>query len=108
MTQALIGGVGYRWSRDASFGLVVADELAKESWPETVRVTDLSYGALYVALDLLDWHPPLDRLVLIAGVPRGREGGGLYVRRWQPPAVPPDDLEVQARICEAGGGVIDV
>lgn len=108
VTRVLIGGVGYRWSRDASFGLVVADELAKESWPETVTVADLGYGALYVALDLLDSRPPLDRLVLIAGVSRGREAGKLYVRRWEPPAVPPDDLEVQARICEAGGGVIDV
>jgi len=108
VTRALIGGVGYRWSRDASFGLVVADELAKEQWQDTVSVADLGYGALYVALDLIDWRPPLDRLVLVAGVSRGREPGRLYVRRWEPPVIPPDDLEVQARICEAGGGVIDI
>ena len=58
MPRVLIGGVGYRWMRDASFGLVASDALAREQWPDGVEVADLGYGALYVALDLLDARPP--------------------------------------------------
>ena len=105
-TRVLIGGVGYRWMRDASFGLVASDALARESWPDGVEVADLGYGALYVALDLADARPRYDRLVLLAGVTRGREQGRLYRTRWSPRSV--DDAELQARIREAGAGVVDL
>lgn len=106
--RVLIGGVGYRWDGDRSFGLHVTDALARESWPADVRVEDLGYGALYVALDLADARPPYDRLVLVAGVTRGapRVPGDLYVERSLPAEV--DDDELQARIREAGAGVLDV
>jgi len=106
--RVLIGGVGYRWDGDRSFGLHVTDALAREPWPANVRVEDLGYGALYVALDLADARPPYDRLVLVAGVTRGapRVPGDLYVERTIPPAV--DDEELQARIREAGAGVLDL
>ena len=113
MTRVLVGGVGYRWMGDASFGLAVIDALARESWPADVEIADLGYGALYVALDLADrTRPPsagtrsLDRLVLVAGVERGREPGQLSCVLWRPIAL--NDEDVQARIREAGAGVIDL
>jgi hydrogenase maturation protease len=106
MTRVLIGGVGYRWQGDASFGLVASDALAREAWPDHVQVADLGYGALYVAQDLADADPPYTRLVLLAGVPRGRRPGELYCWRWQGPL--PGAEEVQARVREAGAGVIDL
>lgn len=102
--QTLIGGVGYRWQRDASFGVVAADALAAMAWPPDVAVEDLGYGALLVALDLSDAAPPYDRLILISGVARGRKPGSLHRYPYREPL--PADEEVQARVCEAGGGVI--
>lgn len=104
--RVLVGGVGYRWQRDASFGLVASDALAEGEQPAGVDVMDLGYGALYVAQDLADARPPYARLILLAGVARGRPAGQLYVRRWDRRLPGPD--EVQARIREAGAGVIDV
>ena len=106
MTRVLIGGVGYRWAGDASFGLAVTDALAREAWPRDVEIADLGYGALYVALDLLDRKPPLDRLILIAATVRDRQAGELSVTRWTP--APQSSDELQARVREAGAGVIDL
>lgn len=105
MGRVLIGGVGYRWDGDRSFGLLASDALASEPLPPNVRVEDLGYGALYVALDLADAQPRYDRLILIAGVERGRTPGKLYVERGAPAVA--DDDELQARIREAGAGVLD-
>lgn len=69
-------------------------------------MADLGYGALYVAQDLADAQPPYTRLVLVAGVTRGRPPGTLHCQRWAPTRVDPD--EVQARIREAGAGVVDL
>jgi hydrogenase maturation protease len=102
----LIGGVGYRWQRDASFGLAVTDALATLDWPDHIQVADLGYGALYVTQDLKDAKPPFERLLLIAGVARGRVPGELYCGRWQ--AALPDEHEIQERVREAGAGVVDV
>ena len=100
----LIGGVGYRWQRDASFGLVVSDALAQLEWPPGVEVQDLGYGALYVTQDLADGH--YDRVVLIAATVRGRRPGQLYRAAWG--GALPDAAEIQARVFEAGAGVIDL
>ena len=102
----MVGGVGYRWLRDASFGLLVTDALAGDVWPDTVEIADLGYGALYVALDLLDRKPPVDRLVLVAATVRGRAPGTLSCTRWEAPLLDAED--VQARVREAGAGVIDL
>lgn len=104
--RVLIGGVGYRWQRDASFGLVVGDELARQERPPGVEVADLGYGALYVAQDLADAQPRYDRLILLAGMTRGREPGRLYQYRWQGDL--PAAEEIQARVSEAGAGVVDI
>jgi hydrogenase maturation protease len=103
--RVLIGGTGYRFQRDASFGLHVSDALAELEWPEGVEVQDLGYGALHVAQDIAAAAPPFDRVVLISAAVRDREPG-LYPGS---PCEPlPDDDEIQARVREAGGGVIDL
>jgi hydrogenase maturation protease len=104
--RVLIGGVGYRWQRDASFGLVVSDALAALGSSPGVEVADLGYGALYVTQDLADARPPYTRLVLVAGVTRGRPPGTLQAKRWSPTPIDPEAL--QARIREAGAGVVDL
>ena len=104
--RILIGGVGYRWQGDLSLGLVAADELARLQWPPGVEIADLGYGAIYVAQDLADAQPPYERVILLAGVARGREPGRIYCYRWG--GVLPDADEIQARVREAGAGVIDL
>jgi hydrogenase maturation protease len=106
VVRTLIGGVGYRWQRDASFGVVASDALAAQEWPEDVEVMDLGYGAIYVAQDLLDAEPPYVRLILLAGVERGREPGGLYRFRWE--GKRPDAEEIQELIREAGAGILSL
>ncbi len=103
--RVLIGGVGYRWLRDASFGLIASDELSQLDWPSGVEVADLGYGAIYVAQDLADARPPYDRVVLLTGMARGRTPGQIYRTQWESSVPDPDDLV--ARIREAGAGVID-
>ncbi len=104
--RVLIGGVGYRWFGDASFGLFVSDELAGLDWPPGVDVEDLGYGALHVALDLANADPPYERVILVAVTERGREPGRLYRLRCDERK--PDTEEVQARMYEASAGVIDL
>jgi hydrogenase maturation protease len=104
--RVLIGGVGYRWMGDASIGLVASDEMSRHQWPAGVEVADLGYGALYVAQDLAAADPPYARLILLAGMARGRTPGQVYTCRWTPST--PDAEELQARIREAGAGVVDV
>jgi hydrogenase maturation protease len=104
--RVLVGGVGYRWLGDASFGVVAADELGRLEWPSGVDVEDLGYGALLVALDLAEAWPAYDRVILLAGMERGREPGRLYRYRWSGEL--PHEEEIQARVREAGAGVIDI
>ncbi len=103
-TRVLIGGIGYRWHGDGSFGLVATDELAREEWASGIEVADLGYGALYVAQDVA--HGRYDRVILIAAASRGRQPGGLFRYTWEPVPASPEDI--QARIREAGAGVIDL
>lgn len=100
----LVGGVGYRWQSDASFGVVAVDELAEHRWPCGTDILDLGYGAIYVAEDLLAASPPYRKAIFLAGVPRGREPGHFYRWRWEDRRVDPE--EVQERIREAGAGVV--
>jgi hydrogenase maturation protease len=102
----LVGGVGYWWQRDASFGLVACDHFAAMHWPDGVEIRQLDYGALYVMQDLADADPPYDRLVLVAGVSRGRAPGQVYRRHWD--GALPGAIEIQERIREAGAGVVHV
>lgn len=104
--RVLVGGVGYRWMGDASFGLALSDALSDLRWPGRVDVEDLGYGAIYAAQDIGDADPPYTCLILLAGVVRGREPAQIYCQRWQPRQPAADEL--QTRIREAGAGVIDL
>ncbi len=104
--RVLIGGVGYHWFGDASFGIVAAAELARLDWPPGVDVAELDYGAFYVGLDLADADPPYERAILLAAVERGRAPGRLYRSRWD--GVLPPAEEIHERMLEAGGGIVDL
>jgi hydrogenase maturation protease len=104
--RTLIGGVGYRWQRDASFGLVATDEMMLQQWPAGIEVADLGYGAIHVAQDLADACPPYERLILVAGAQRDRRPGSAW--RYGPDTSLPAAHEIQERIREAGAGVIDL
>jgi hydrogenase maturation protease len=104
--RVLIGGVGYSYLRDGSLGPAVAAHLARETWPPGVLVEDLSYGPVAVMQRLEDVKPPLDRLVLVGAVGRGRPPGTVSVYRWTGPL--PDESEIQARVAEAVMGVISL
>jgi hydrogenase maturation protease len=104
--HVLIGGLGYRWCGDASFGLVAADELARMPWRDGVRVEDLGYGALHVAMDVADADPPYERVILIGATERGRQPGRLYHFRCDAHGHEGEDF--QDRMYEAGAGVIDL
>jgi hypothetical protein len=101
--RVLVGGVGYRWQTDASFGLCASD-LLEGQLPPGADAMDLGYGAIYAAQDLAALRPTLERLVLLAGVTRGREPGRLYRYVWRPAHPDPDEL--QERIREAGAGLV--
>lgn len=103
--RTLIGGVGYRFQSDLSFGLFVSDALHQAPDLEGVDVMDLGYGAIFVAQDLATGSPPYQRVVLVSAAVRGR-GHGLYERSPAPPTESVD--QIQERIREAGAGVIDL
>jgi hydrogenase maturation protease len=104
--RTLIGGVGYSYLRDGSFGPLVVTDLAKEPWPDGVLVEDLSYGPIAVMQRLQEADPPFDRLVLVAAVRRGRVPGAVTLYRWDRRL--PDAEEIQARVAEAVTGVISL
>jgi hypothetical protein len=114
--RVLIGGIGYRFQGDLSFGIHVSDRLLHEELPDHVEVMDLGYGALYVAQDLAHASPPYTRVVLVSAAVRGR-APGLYDGPGPagPAPATADALPglygpggVQERILEAGAGVIDL
>lgn len=104
--RVLIGGVGYRWVSDGSFGLVVSDELMQRPLPLGVEAMDLGYGAIFVTEDLRQAQPQYTRLVLVTAAERGRTPGELYQWRWD--GLLPDEEEIQACVREAGAGIIDI
>jgi hydrogenase maturation protease len=102
--RAFVGGVGYRWQGDNSFGVTVTDALAQLPLGPGVVVADLGYGAIYAAQDIAAAAP--ERLILIAAVERDDTPGAIRRYRYDRPL--PSDDEILARIREAGAGVIDL
>ncbi len=104
--RTLIGGVGYHFLRDFSAGVVAWKELTEEEWPAWVELEDLGYNPVAVAHRLQETDPPVERLVLLAAVRRGRRPGEVKPYRWDG-ALPGND-ELQARVVEAVTGVVDL
>lgn len=104
-SRILVGGVGYHNLRDASLGPILIGQIRNLGWPQGVEFEDLSYGPIGI-MHNLESREPYDRLVLIAGVKRGRKPGSVHTYRWD--AQIPDEEEVQARVAEAVTGVVSL
>jgi hydrogenase maturation protease len=102
--RVLVGGVGYRFLRDGSVGLHVTDRLQGRAG-DGIEVEDVSYHPFGLSQNLQE-RPPYDRVVLVAGVARGRPPGTISAYRWD--GVLPDRDAIQERVAEAATGVISL
>ena len=102
--RALVGGIGLPWLRDLDFGPQFVRRVEPLAWPDDVALEDLSYAAHRV-LHLLQEVQP-EQVVLVGATPRDDAAG--TIRRYRLDLTPPDDLEVQERLGEAVGGIIDL
>jgi len=103
--RTLIAGVGYSNLSDSSIGPIAAAELKREPWPADIKIDDLSYGPISVVHNLAETRPQYERLVLITAADFGAQPPAMRWDLW--PAILPDAEDVQARVVEAAGGVID-
>lgn len=108
--RILVGGVGYRNLRDGSLGPYLADRLSADladgaMGRDGIEVEDVSYHPVGFTQNLQD-RPAYDRIVLVAGVGRGREPGTITSYRWDGQL--PSRDEIQARVAEAVTGVISL
>jgi hydrogenase maturation protease len=103
--RTLIAGVGYSNLSDSSIGPIAAAELKKQAWPPHINIDDLSYGPIAAVHNFTEADPRYERLVLISAADFGAPPPAMRWDRW--PAVLPRAEEVQARVVEAGSGVID-
>ncbi len=103
--RTIIAGVGYINLSDSSVGPMAVEALKKETWPDYVKVDDLSYGPISVVHNFVEANPRYERMILITAADFGAKPPALRWHRW--PAVLPDSEEIQARVVEAATGVID-
>ncbi|MGQ0571871.1 MAG: hydrogenase maturation protease [Armatimonadota bacterium] len=102
--RILIGGVGYRFTRDLSFGPLLIDRLHGAAWLDGIEVEDLSYAPIAI---VHRWQEaPYDRVILVGAMARGRLAGTLC--RYCPTLVLPDPEEIQERVGEALTGIISL
>ncbi len=108
LPRLLVGGIGYRNLRDHSAGVLLSDRLAARAWPGHVTVEDLSYNPVAVAQRLEDGleGAPIDRVILVAAVARGRPPGSTCSYRWDG-RLPTAD-RIQDAVGEAVTGVISL
>jgi hydrogenase maturation protease len=102
--RALVGGIGLPWLRDLDFGTQFVRRVEHLAWPDDVVVEDISYAAHRVLHLLQDLNP--QKVILVGAMPRDDAPG--TVRQYQLDLTPPDDDEVQERLGEAVGGIIDL
>lgn len=98
-----VGGVGNPWLGDLDFGPQFVRRYVGLDWPENVSLHDSAEAAHRVLHQLQAAEP--DRVIFIAGFPRGDEPG--TIRRYRVEDAEPDEEELQARLGESAGGVID-
>jgi hydrogenase maturation protease len=101
--RVFVGGVGNPWLRDLDFGPQFVRRVEGHPWGDDVVVEDAAYSAHRVLHRLQELQP--QRVVLLAGYPRGQPPG--TIRRYLLDGPPPDPDEVTAVLGEAAGGVID-
>ncbi len=103
--RTLIGGVGYRYTRDLAFGPLLIDRIRSASWPDGVEVEDLSYAPIAIVQKWRD--APYDRIVLAGAVPRDVRLAGTLCR-YCPTGILPDPKEIQDRVGEALTGIVSL
>lgn len=96
--RILIAGIGNIFLGDDAFGSEVARSLARQSWPDAVRVEDFGIRGFDLAFALLDGY---DLTILIDAVPRGGKPGTLY--KIEPDLAAIDDFEQPDMIVETHG-----
>lgn len=104
MKRMLIGGVGYQFLRDFSFGPEMIRRLQELDWPSGVDIEDLSYGPVTVVQNLTDQE--YERMILVGAHKRGGTPGSLNVYHLSH-ELPEDDV-IQERVGEAVTGVISL
>lgn len=104
--HVLIAGVGYPYLRDLSVGPMLVPELQRLSWSTGIEVDDWSFNPIAIVQRMEERPSFYDRIVLVAGVERGREPGHICCYRWQGEL--PDAEEIQDRIGESVMGVISL
>lgn len=102
-TRIYVGGVGNPWLGDLDFGPQFIRRYAALEWPPGVVLADAAEAAHRVLHQLREVRP--HRVVFVAAFPRGDPPG--TIRRYRIDGPPPDPDDVQARLAEAAGGVID-
>lgn len=103
--RTLIGGVGYRFTRDLAFGPLVIDRLRAAPWLDGIEVEDLSYAPIAI---VQRWQQaPYDRIVLVGAMPRGYRLAGT-ICCYCPTGILPDPDEVQDRVGEALTGTVSL
>lgn len=103
--RTLIGGVGYRFTRDLAFGPLLIDRLRGAPWLDGIEVEDLSYAPIAI---VQRWtEAPVDRLVLVGAVARGHRFAGTLCR-YCPTSILPNADEIQDRVGEALTGIISL
>ncbi|MGQ0607283.1 MAG: hydrogenase maturation protease [Chloroflexota bacterium] len=102
----LVGGVGYTFLGDMSFGAVMVERLRAEPWQSDVMVEDVSYNPITVMDWLRDEPGRFTRAVLIGAAERGRQPGTLSRVAWA--STPQNAEQVQDRVAEAVTGTISL
>jgi len=102
----LVGGVGYTFLGDMSFGAILVERLRALDWPPEVAIEDVSYNPITVMEWLRDDPDRFDRAVLFGAMERGREPGSLVQYQWITSGQPTET--VQNRVVEAVTGSISL
>ncbi len=102
----LLGGVGYTYLGDMSFGAILVERLRGLEWPSDVAVEDVSYNPITVMDWLRDDPDRFDRAVFFGAIERGREPGSLTRYQWVAGGLPA--TMVQDSVAEAVTGSISL
>jgi len=74
--RLLVAGIGNIFLGDDGFGVVVADRLRRETWPDGVVVADFGIRGVHLAYELAGGA--YDAAILVDAVARGGSAGTLY------------------------------
>lgn len=90
--RVLVAGVGNIFLGDDGFGVAVAQRLASDVFPASVRVVDFGIRGVHLAYELLNGYTAM---ILIDATPRGGSPGTIYV-------IEPE-LDIAETVASTGG-----